>query len=335
MLRIHFSTDDIAGLRMVDGVGPLFESVFALNLLGGGDTLFSAWRRRVRDCLGPSLPEVERLTQRHRPVPELLAKVQGSWTSPTGPPGTDPVLPRRSHATLLEFCHRVVLPHWGSVRSYLHEEREARARAAISSGLDGLLRTLHPKVRWRPPVLQVAHERDLDVHLRGRGLLLRPSFYFFDEVRMIIDGPGTPRTPTLVFSVPVREAAVAALQRVPEWNEPGLEALLGHTRAAALQILVESCTTGELAGRLGVSLPAASKHATILRNAGLIATARSRNTGLHTLTSLGIAVLRADGTMQSGRRRVVREAGLGKRCNPSIPRRMTRVVTRTGGAQRA
>ena len=72
-----------------------------------------------------------------------------------------------------------------------------------------------------------------------------------------------------------------------------LAALLGRTRAAVLQASDEGCTTGEVARQLNISPAAASQHATVLRNAGLLVSHRERNSVLHTLTPLGRAMLDA------------------------------------------
>ncbi|MEU8191559.1 winged helix-turn-helix domain-containing protein, partial [Micromonospora carbonacea] len=72
-----------------------------------------------------------------------------------------------------------------------------------------------------------------------------------------------------------------------------LAALLGRTRAAVLEATDAGCTTGEVARRLRISPAAASQHATVLRNAGLLVSHRDRNTVLHTLTPLGRAILDA------------------------------------------
>jgi len=44
---------------------------------------------------------------------------------------------------------------------------------------------------------------------------------------------------------------------------------------------------------VGISLAAASQHASILRDAGLITTHRQGSGGLHILTPLGVELLRA------------------------------------------
>jgi DNA-binding transcriptional ArsR family regulator len=55
----------------------------------------------------------------------------------------------------------------------------------------------------------------------------------------------------------------------------------------------DGCTTTELAGRAGISLAAASQHATVLRDAGLIASRRQGGAVLHVLTPLGAELLQA------------------------------------------
>jgi DNA-binding transcriptional ArsR family regulator len=80
------------------------------------------------------------------------------------------------------------------------------------------------------------------------------------------------------------------------WDEPAdtarsLGALVGQTRAAALQVLRTSRTTSQLASELGISAAGASQHTAVLRQTGLITTRRVRNTVLHSLTPLGMALL--------------------------------------------
>ncbi|MFD5608476.1 winged helix-turn-helix domain-containing protein [Streptomyces sp. NPDC127064] len=69
-----------------------------------------------------------------------------------------------------------------------------------------------------------------------------------------------------------------------------LDALLGRTRAHVLRAIADSpCTTSELATRAAAPLSTVSRHASILRDAGLITSHRDRNTVLHTITPLGIS----------------------------------------------
>ncbi|MFD1044932.1 hypothetical protein ACFQ1S_04640 [Kibdelosporangium lantanae] len=55
--------------------------------------------------------------------------------------------------------------------------RRRRAELAMTHGLEHVLGTLHPSIRWRAPVLEVSYPVDQDLHLDGRGLVLVPSFF--------------------------------------------------------------------------------------------------------------------------------------------------------------
>jgi DNA-binding transcriptional ArsR family regulator len=73
-----------------------------------------------------------------------------------------------------------------------------------------------------------------------------------------------------------------------------LAALMGRTRATALARIAYGCSTSELAHYLGVSVAAASQHATVLRDNGLIVTRRAGSAVLHTVTPLGAEMLRVN-----------------------------------------
>lgn len=279
-------------------LGPVAESVFALDLFCRNNSVaFNGWRRRVGRRLGTRLGAVEQLARSCRPVPDLLWLLE--QPSEPGDDGFDPDRrsQRRMLGALFEFCQVAVTPYWSRARAQLEVERDARGRIVITKGVEHMLGTLHPKLRWNAPVLELPDERDGDVHLGGRGLLLCPSLFLADRPCVTINLERDHGTPTLVFSVPVTRATVTALCSAPEFNDHALSALVGHTRAAALQALTESCTTSELAHRLNISSAGASQHATVLREAGLITTCRNRNTVLHAVTSLGMALLQNEVTL--------------------------------------
>jgi DNA-binding transcriptional ArsR family regulator len=71
-----------------------------------------------------------------------------------------------------------------------------------------------------------------------------------------------------------------------------LSALLGRTRAAMLAALAEPATTSALAARLDVTAGAVSQHLNVLRDAGLVTTARDGRQVLHVRTSRADALLR-------------------------------------------
>ncbi|MFE6055031.1 ArsR/SmtB family transcription factor [Kitasatospora sp. NPDC056446] len=272
-------------------MGPVVEGAFALKQFGRqGSAGFHGWRKSVREQLGTRVAEVEQLADRYD-VQELLPLLR-LHSGTNQDLGQDERARQRVRATLFEFCQVAVLPHWRQMRGHMASVRDSCGRIGIANGMHALLDNLHPRLNWKPPVLEVAGEPDRDIHLNGRGLVLCPSLFLSGKACMVLEDVQEIGVPVLVFSVPVDAAAETEFWGQNAGSEQALSALVGHTRAAALQMLSESCTTGELSQRLNISLAGASKHATVLRKAGLVTTARKRNTALHSLTPLGVALLR-------------------------------------------
>jgi len=186
----------------------------------------------------------------------------------------------------------LVEPYWDNVRAHLHAERVARGRVLLEGGVERLLSTLSPKIRWRPPTLEVVMPEEVDIFLEGRGLVLVPSLFVGDRPVLLSDMAMT-GAPRLIFPATRDPLACAQL-----WQRPGntgnpLAALIGRTRAGALRRIGENgCTTSELGADLGISAAAASQHATVLRRNGLITTRREGGAVLHCLTTLGAELLK-------------------------------------------
>ncbi|WP_079148739.1 ArsR/SmtB family transcription factor [Streptomyces agglomeratus] len=192
----------------------------------------------------------------------------------------------------LRGYHRAAVePYWPHIQARVEADRAARGRALLDGGADELLTSLPPMLRWRPPVLEADYPVDRDLYLRGRGLLLQPSF-FCRGTPVVYRDPHLP--PVLVYPVTHADAPVPA-------DDPGppLGRLMGQTRSTVLGTIGSGCTTSELARRAGVSLASASQHACVLREAGLVVTLRHGNAVLHTLTPLGAALLRGGATAQA------------------------------------
>lgn len=278
---------------MTATLGPVAESVFALDLFSRkGNVVFNGWRNSVRSRLGIWGQRAEALARANRPVPDLLWLLEQSGPSGNGVRDDEQERMQVS-AALFEFCQVAVVPYWSRARSYLEAERDAWGRVVITHGSERLLSTLNPKLAWKPPVLEIPSKRDQDVRLDGRGMLLSPSLFLFNKPCVVLNAERETGLPALAFSVPFSRGAAAAFWSASESNGQALAALVGQTRAAALEALNDGCTTSELARRLGISQAGASQHATILRDAGLITTFRDRNAVLHTLTTLGVALLRS------------------------------------------
>ncbi|MBP0452745.1 winged helix-turn-helix transcriptional regulator [Kitasatospora sp. RG8] len=334
MLRIHFTADDLARVRVAPTLGPLSEAFLGLHQLTGrnGCPQFRPWRRLFSRTLGDGLRPLASLSP-HLDIGTLTKRdttVEGGLDHLLGTPDrtfrlevahiatarTDPRwhtalqqgdLPaRRLLADSLAACHDLTVgPHWGRLRARLDAVRAEYGRTLVDGGVEQLLATAHPqRIRWRAPVLEVDYPRDGEVHLEGRGLVLAPVVFLPDPPVLLTDGQDPQAPPTLAIPA-VRDVLTAAALWSEEGNGPGrhsLNALLGRTRAAALDAVSAGCTTTELALRLNVSPASASQHATVLRNANLITTQRRGGAVLHTITPLGIDLLNRTTTARAPER---------------------------------
>jgi DNA-binding transcriptional ArsR family regulator len=295
---------------MAPSPGPVLESVCALDLFGrhGAGTQINAWRRQVREQLGNRARDIDQLAGEQRSTVALLGLFRqavelanGQRVAAGTQDGREP--DQRLISAVFEFCQLAILPRWHRINDYLATEQEARGRIAMTGGVDRLLESVHPNADWALPVLQVPDGLDEDLHLDGRGMVLSPSLFLMGRKCAVIESMQPGGAPTLVFAVPCPPQVLADILDLPSPHSRSLAALIGHTRAGALQALAErSCTTSGLSERLGISMAGASKHLTVLREAGLVTTARNRNTAMHALTSLGVALLRGRTRFAGGAR---------------------------------
>lgn len=329
MLKIFFSSEDILRTRVAPAPDPMWELVLSLHLLQGRERepLLLEWRRSVARALrAETAAEQFRLLLALNPprgyFPDFLtpyASREGFDAGLEAVRGTPVGLLRRdltllaeenelpasaaalargepavmSHLTssMTRYRSLAIAPYWPRIQAAVEADRARRARAMLDGGPEGLLASLRPGMRWGDGVLEVVDYPDSrELHLDGRGLLLVPSFFCARTPVALLD-PALP--PVLVYPVDRLGGLATGAGVEPDGGQEALAALLGRTRAAVLAASDDGCTTGELARRLSISAAAASQHATVLRNAGLLVSHRDRNTVLHTLTPLGRAVLEA------------------------------------------
>jgi DNA-binding transcriptional ArsR family regulator len=320
VLRVHFTSEDLARVRVLTEPHPLWEVLLSLHLLQTkqGAVMFDGWRREAREM---PRPLVRMLTTLARPkgyspdfltppvdTPDLDTALESllgtekrrlradigllatelttlpAWVTGIGDGDVDTLRKladgiRQYHATMLA-------PHWPAIRADIHASRARRAELGVSHGVEHMLDTLHPGIRWRDWVLEVPYPVDQDLRLDGRGLTLVPSFFCWQNPITLAD-PN--RTPMLVYPV----------ARTTGWTRGGkpyapphprpLVALLGRTRAAVLLAIAErpDLNTTELATTLGISPPNASQHTTVLREAGLTTTHRDNGCAKHRLSAVG------------------------------------------------
>ncbi|MBR7839314.1 winged helix-turn-helix transcriptional regulator [Actinospica durhamensis] len=251
-----------------NGAGPLFLDPVSEGLEDGLDAVRSSSpdfvSRELRRVCMAGQPVTPRLRQ-------LDARDRDAWQ------GLEQAL-RSAH-------HAVVEPSWSRIRAGFRADIAWRSHLIAELGLAGCLTTLFPRARWNGVIWTVDGPRDRELYLGGHGLTLHPSAYW-------TGGPLTGRYPD--GSTLLVYPALNPLPLVSETcgSDP-LAMLLGRTRAAVLEAVVDQRSSGELAALLGVSAASVSEHTRTLREAGLVSTDRCGKTARHGVTGLGIRLLSA------------------------------------------
>jgi DNA-binding transcriptional ArsR family regulator len=323
MHRIHFTTEDLAKVRIEPSLGPLAEAQLSLAVLRRrGTPMFDGFRERARtvidlrreemlDAIAPGtgpyffdLISLAGLSDSFDQTAEaLLAAPRQHMSGELVAFGmTQPrhaislrdlpndLAARRHMVGRLDRYHSATIaPQWSRIRGQLDADRLARGQILADRGLAGLLGSLHSRVRWEPPCLLVDCDGTGDTYLDGRGLVLAPTFFWREPtfLRPLDDDEPC----MLIYPAPLDLTRWAA-------NDPGtaLANLLGRTRATVLRAISEGpATTTHLANRLGTSAATISQHTAVLREAGLITSHRYRNTVRHVLTTAGAVLLDGDG----------------------------------------
>ncbi|WP_055701248.1 MULTISPECIES: ArsR/SmtB family transcription factor [Streptomyces] len=325
MKRIHFTSEDIARTRLGPTIGVAAETLDSLKLLKDRHSrgAFSLWRASLGNrpvgrigplaalmpAQGPSF-DVASLAGNSASIEEAVETLLAAPRALLRAELENIVLDRahlpwarlladgdrealRDVASALRACHDVtVAPYWQRIRSHLATVRSAYAHTLGEGGVEQLFATISgPRLRWRPPVLEMGHPQDEDVHLNGRGLVITPTMFSSSEVALLVAPLDPHGAPVLAVPASGDAGAARALWETGERGGGSLGDLLGRTRAETLEATVGGCSTLELARRLNVSAAAASYHAKVLRNAHLITTTRNGKAVLHSATSLGITLL--------------------------------------------
>ncbi|WP_063832325.1 ArsR/SmtB family transcription factor [Streptomyces novaecaesareae] len=317
MLRILFGADDLERIRVAERPDMSMELSLSVHALVSGqrDPRFQAWRDHLRASWNPrtallfdlytasAIPEF--LTVRRDPGATESATAEGP-----GEPLRDHLRSvggerqlsafargvaagdRRARRLLgnvtADYQTRAIDPYRRQIETIVTTEHGRRRRITEP---DQVLRSLHPAVSWRRPVLSfpLAGRCRHDLRLDGRGLLLQPCV--FGPRRPVIARFEDPaQQPVLLYPARIGGPLRAETEPTPSRT---LTALLGQTRAAALEAVAVHgpCSTKELAAALGISTASASEHATVLAESGLTAKDRTGRTVTHRPTPLGRALL--------------------------------------------
>ncbi|MFB9924143.1 ArsR/SmtB family transcription factor [Amycolatopsis halotolerans] len=180
------------------------------------------------------------------------------------------------------YQRAALAPHWATMSQMIGDDRNARAQQLAAGGVEELLALLPGTQRWTSPVLHLDYPTDKDLHLRGRGITLVPSYFCVGRPVTLVD----PELPP-VLTYPLEVTTVRP-------RRDALSDLLGGTRAHILRMVQVPRSTTALADKVGASPGSVSKHTKVLRQAGLITSSRRGATMLHLTTGLGRRLLAAE-----------------------------------------
>jgi DNA-binding transcriptional ArsR family regulator len=314
VLRIVFSGADLGRVRVARRAHPSWELVLSVHNLQarGLPGRYQAWRRSVcaatppearrrlnaaaalvpagsfPDFLTPHVEEAD-VAAHFEAMLSLPAQDVRADLTRTFSAGRIPYWARETHragtladvvAALQRYHELALRPYWPELHGVVDADRAERTRLLADQGVDGLLGSLHPSIRWRHPVLEADYPVDRTLELNGRGLTVVPAHFCWGAPVTLID-PELP--PVLVYP---------AGGELPGEDHCGdraqaLGRLLGGTRARLLAELAIGASTSGLADRLQISAAAVSQHTGVLRAAGLVTTNRAGPSVHHRLTSLG------------------------------------------------
>jgi DNA-binding transcriptional ArsR family regulator len=316
VIRIELTDEDLGRTRLA--LSPLWELVASLFWLHDRAPLdeYAPWVARARAALrGVELGPLDLSIALPQYVPDFAAPI------PTDPlpsladeieavRATDPAMvradiaegwgddppapwdafvgrPREMLDRLADGMHAyweaTLADDWPQLRAVLEGEMLARARALALSGPTAVLEELHPSVRWRRPVIELYKEKDYDMHLAGRPLVLIPLVFTRSVLMGVSEGQRA-------VAIGYQARGTAALWAPNAAEVDGrLELLLGHGRAAVLRGLERPATTTELARRLSYAPSTVSAHLDVLARAGLVERHRVRRSVFYGLNETGRA----------------------------------------------
>jgi DNA-binding transcriptional ArsR family regulator len=180
----------------------------------------------------------------------------------------------------------LVEPVWPRVRAALEADIGYRSRRLAEGGLDRLFADLYQTLRWTGDTLVREPGGDEFVDLRGRGVLLMPSVFKWEEAIVITRPPWQP-----TISYPAR--GLGDLWQSAHPSAPAaLERLVGRTRATLLTALDQPASTTSLAQRHQLAPATVSEHLKVLRAAGLVVGERHRHEIRYRRTDIGSALTR-------------------------------------------
>jgi DNA-binding transcriptional ArsR family regulator len=313
VVRIEVSDDDLSRTRLA--ISPLWELFASLFMLYTEQppAEYLPWVQRTRLALrdvdlGPldlAKSDQHTIPDFAAPIPKaplrtlaeeieavratdpatVRADVAACWQDPPPPWDAFVARPRemvdRLADALATYWDAAIGDDWPQLRAVLEGEMLARARALALSGPGAVLEELHPSVRWRQPIIELWKEKEYDLRLAGRPLVLIPLVF----ARGVLMGESEDEN---AVALGYQARGTAALWAPQETGFDGrLELLLGHGRAAILRALDRPATTTELARRLSYAPSTVSAHLDVLARGGLVERHRVRRSVYYGLNDTG------------------------------------------------
>lgn len=304
---MRFTAEDLLRVRFAERPAPLLELGMAIATYQRDDAVFARWTRQTRlpreahvllELIPPSAagplfldPFSEGLEDGVDTVlstPQGYARAELVRTSrPTpltkGLAGRDRAAWRTVEDALRGAYDAVIARDLHRVRASFDADLAWRRTHMAERGVGAALAGVYPGSRWTGTTLEVDVPEDTEHAPSGRGLTLLPSAFWTGRPMV-----GTHSDGSMLLLYP----ALTPLPLVDAEPGDALAALLGRTRAAILELLVDHRTTGELAVKTGISAASASAHTKTLRAAGLVTTRRTGKAVRHVATPLGMRLLR-------------------------------------------
>ncbi|MGQ4382765.1 DUF5937 family protein [Streptomyces sp. SAS_270] len=318
MLRLHFTAEDLLRVSFATQPAPLMELGMAVAVLQrrSPPPALTRWQHRTRQAFPAAARPLLHLIPPSARGPMFLDPLSRGLED-----GLETVLSTPGARVRAELDHRIpsVLPPstwarrlvdqdrqawqeleralrsaydgllaepWARVQAAFDAERAWRTRLLAEHGIRTALAGLGPGGHWDGTTLIYDSPDDIQATLTGHGVTLLPSTLWTGRPLFAVhdDAP----------SIIVYEAAAPLPLLTEPRSEPAhgpLAALLGRTRAAALELLTKERTTTDVARELDISKSSASEHTKALRDARLITTHRDGKAVWHTCTPLGLDLL--------------------------------------------
>jgi DNA-binding transcriptional ArsR family regulator len=302
-----FTAEDLLQVRFADRPAPLLELGMALATYQRDDALFARWARRTRLprearallelvpptaagplFLDPFSADLEEGVDTVMSTPAGYARSElirttrpTTWTRNLR--DRDREAWRALEGALRGAYDTIIAPDQPRIRASFEADLAWRRTNLAERGVGAALAGVYPGSRWTGTTLEIDVPEDTEHAPAGRGLTLMPSAFWTGRPMV-----GTHSDGSMLLLYP----ALTPLPLVDAESTDALSALLGRTRAAILELLVEHRTTTEIAAKTGISVASASVHAKTLRGAGLVVTRRTGKAVSHVATPLGLGLLR-------------------------------------------